>query len=172
MTLKAALIRNLQLHRVGDRVGVGAQSESCLKPECPQCSDNNENYCQEHNAPTFDSKFKDGSKTYGGYADYSRVPSHFAVKIPDKIPSAEAAPMLCGGVTVYSPLKRNGCGPGKKVGIIGIGGLGHFAILYAKVGEIRWQLRLGLIHGKALGADKIVAISRSSLKKSDALKVS
>ena len=64
--------------------------------------------------------------------------------------------MLCGGITMYSPLKKNGCGPGKKVGIVGVGGLGHFGILYAK----------------ALGADKIVAISRSNAKKDDALKVS
>ena len=63
--------------------------------------------------------------------------------------------MLCGGVTLYSPLKKNGCGPGKKVGIVGIGGLGHFGILYAK----------------ALGAEKVVAISRTSDKKSDALKM-
>lgn len=63
--------------------------------------------------------------------------------------------MLCGGVTLYSPLKRNGCGPGKKVGIIGLGGLGHFGVLYAK----------------ALGADRVVAISRKEEKREDALKV-
>jgi alcohol dehydrogenase (NADP+) len=75
--------------------------------------------------------------------------------IPDAIPSAEAAPMLCGGVTTYSPLKDNGAGPGKRVGIIGIGGLGHFGLLWAK----------------ALGCDKVVAISRKSNKKADALKM-
>ena len=63
--------------------------------------------------------------------------------------------MMCGGITVYSPLKKNGCGPGKKVGIVGVGGLGHFGLLYAK----------------ALGAEKVVAISRSNAKKEDALKV-
>jgi alcohol dehydrogenase (NADP+) len=75
--------------------------------------------------------------------------------IPDAIPSAEAAPMLCGGVTTYSPLKDNGAGPGKRIGIIGIGGLGHFGLLWAK----------------ALGCDKVVAISRKSNKKADALKM-
>ena len=74
-------------------------------------------------------------------------------KIPDAIPSEDAAPMLCGGITVYSPLKNNGAGPSKRVGIVGIGGLGHFGILYAK----------------ALGASTIVAVSRTSAKKSDAL---
>ena len=104
---------------------------------------------------TYSDKFPNGSKSYGGYSDYARVPSHFAIKIPDAIPSEHAAPMLCGGITVFSPLKRNGAGPGKKVGVIGIGGLGHFALIFAK----------------ALGCDRVVAISRSATKKEDALKM-
>ena len=76
-------------------------------------------------------------------------------KIPDGIASEDAAPMLCGGITLYSPLKREGCGPGKTVGIVGIGGLGHFGVLYAK----------------ALGAERVVAISRRGNKREDALKV-
>ena len=82
---------------------------------------------------TYNGKYGDGSKSYGGYSDYCRAPSHFVLKIPEAIPSEEAAPMLCGGITVFAPLKKNGCGPGKKVGIVGVGGLGHFGILYAKV---------------------------------------
>lgn len=104
--------------KVGDRVGVGAQSLSCLKPDCEECSAGIEQHCPRQTT-TFDSKFPDGSKSYGGYALYSRVPSHFVFKIPEGVDSADAAPMLCGGVTTYSPLKHNGCGPGKKVGIIG-----------------------------------------------------
>lgn len=73
------------------------------------------------NVGTFAGTFPDGSKSYGGYADYHRCHSHFVFKIPDAIPSDEAAPMLCGGVTLYAPLKQNGCGPGKKVGIVGVG---------------------------------------------------
>lgn len=106
-------------------------------------------------AGTYNSTFMNGGKSYGGYALYNRTPSHFVVKIPDAIPSAEAAPMLCGGITVYSPLRANGCGPGKRVGIIGVGGLGHFGIMFAK----------------ALGADRVVAISRKDNKKEDALKL-
>lgn len=140
--------------KVGDRVGVGAQNSSCLKPDCEQCSTGNENYCP-HTVNTFADQYPDGSYSYGGYADYHRCPSHFVVKIPDAIPSEDAAPMLCGGVTVYSPLKNNGCGPGKKVGIVGVGGLGHFGVLYAK----------------ALGADKVVGISRKAEKKNDVLKM-
>jgi len=141
--------------KVGDRVGVGAQSSSCLKPDCAECSEGHENHCT-NSTNTYGDKFKDGSgKSYGGYADYSRVPSHFVFKIPKEISSAEVAPMLCGGITVFSPLKRNGAGPGKKVGIVGIGGLGHFGLLYAK----------------ALGCEEIVAISRTSAKKEDAMKM-
>ena len=91
-----------------------------------------ENHCTKM-VGTYSSKYPDGSKSYGGYADYWRGPSHFVIKIPDSIPSEEAAPMLCGGITSFSPLKHNGAGPGKRVGIVGIGGLGHFGLLYAKV---------------------------------------
>lgn len=92
-------------------------------------------------------------KSYGGYADYNRTNGNFVVKIPNGLDSADAAPMMCGGVTVYSPLKRNGCGPGKTVGIVGVGGLGHFGVLFAK----------------ALGADKVVGISRKASKRDDVL---
>ena len=93
--------------------------------------------------------------SYGGYADYCRVPAGFVFKIPEGLPSEAAAPMLCGGITVYAPLKRNGCGPGKKVGIVGFGGLGHMGVLFAK----------------AMGADKVIVVSRSSTKKQDALEM-
>ncbi|KAF1986213.1 GroES-like protein [Aulographum hederae CBS 113979] len=137
--------------KVGDRVGVGAQAGSCLKPDCEDCSAGLENYCSRM-VGTYNGKYADGSKSYGGYAKYTRVPSHFVFKIPDGIASADAAPMLCGGITVYAPLTHNGCGPGKRVGIVGVGGLGHFGLLFAK----------------ALGADKVVAISRTRSKESDA----
>src|ERR1700722_7729924 len=104
---------------------------------------------------TYDSKWPDGSKAYGGYADYWPGSGAFVFKIPDAIPSDIAAPMLCGGITAFSPLLQYKAGPGKKVGIIGIGGLGHFGILGAN----------------ALGCDEVVAISRTSAKKEDALKM-
>jgi alcohol dehydrogenase (NADP+) len=137
------------------RVGVGAQSASCLRGDCEQCADNNEQYCMKGNVATYNSRYKDGSKSMGGYADYWRGHSHFVFKIPDALPSDVAAPMLCGGITVFSPLIRNGAGPGKRVGIVGLGGLGHFGVLSAK----------------ALGCDKITVISRSSSKKKDALQM-
>jgi D-arabinose 1-dehydrogenase-like Zn-dependent alcohol dehydrogenase len=114
-----------------------------------------ENYCPKHNVGTYNGVHLNGGKSYGGYATYNRVPSHFVVKIPDGISSAAAAPMLCGGVTTYAPLKHHGAGPGKTVGIIGLGGLGHFGVMWAK----------------ALNADKVVVVSRTSAKKEDALKM-
>lgn len=138
--------------KVGDRVGVGAQALSCLKGDCEECQNGMEQHCQ-HTVNTFASPYPDGQMSYGGYADYNRTNSHFVFKIPEEISSEDAAPMLCGGITVYSPLKQNGCGPGKRVGIIGVGGLGHFGVLFAK----------------ALGASRVVGISRHTDKRSDVL---
>jgi len=90
----------------------------------------------------------------GGYSSHSRVHEQFVFKIPDNIPSTEAGPMMCAGLTVYSPLVRAGTGPGKHVAILGIGGLGHFAIMWAR----------------ALGAE-VTALSHSSSKKDTALKL-
>jgi len=143
--------------KIGDRVGVGAQSDSCRNRfgDCQECAAGQENYCCKKVVGTYNSIHYDGGKSYGGYAKYNRVPGHFAIKIPDAISSADAAPMLCGGATLFSPLKHNGCGPGKRVGIIGVGGLGHFGLLFAK----------------AMGADKVVGISRKICKKEDSLKM-
>ncbi|KAI9150236.1 zinc-binding alcohol dehydrogenase [Paramyrothecium foliicola] len=143
--------------KVGDRVGVGAQCDSCLGREgpCEDCAAGAENACTKKWVGTYQGKHYTGDIAQGGYALYNRSPSHFVIKIPDSIPSEHAAPMMCAGVTTYSPLKQNGCGPGKRVGVVGIGGLGHFAILWAK----------------ALGADQVVAISRRANKADDALEM-
>lgn len=130
-------------------MGVGAQTLSCL--ECYDCTHDNEQYCAKC-VFTYSSTFENGDTSYGGYALEGRYPAAFCFKIPEELPSEIAAPMMCGGITVYSPLKRNGCGPGKTVGVVGLGGLGHFAILFAK----------------ALGAEKVYAISRSEAKGADA----
>lgn len=97
----------------------------------------------------------DGSTSQGGYASHWRGQGRWVIPIPEKLPSDIAAPMMCGGITAFSPLKQHGAGPGKRVGVIGVGGLGHFGILGAK----------------ALGCEKIVAISRTSTKKEDAMKM-
>ncbi|KAF4551575.1 Alcohol dehydrogenase GroES-like domain-containing protein 18 [Elsinoe fawcettii] len=143
--------------KVGDRVGVGAQSGACRnqKGDCEGCADGQEQHCHS-NIGTFGSKWPiDGSTSAGGYATHWRGQGHLVMKIPEALPSDIAAPMLCGGITAFAPLKKHGCGPGKSVGVIGIGGLGHF----------------GLLSAKALGADKITAISRTGTKKADAMKM-
>ncbi|PYI16599.1 GroES-like protein [Aspergillus violaceofuscus CBS 115571] len=141
---------------VGDRVGVGPQSDSCRgrvgDGHCIECSTGNEKYCTRLWTGTYAGRYLDGSVSYGGYATFHRVPAHFAIRIPEGIPSAAAAPMLCAGATVYAPLKQYGCGPGRRVGIVGVGGLGHFGILFAR----------------ALGADGVVAFSRRASKRDDA----
>ena len=152
---KAVRVGNNVKHiSVGDRVGVGAQARSCRQTDCPECSQGLENYCGRENTNTYAAVYPNGvGISYGGYSDYNRTNSRFVFKIPDGLPSEMAAPMLCGGATVYTPLKKNGCGPGKTVGIVGVGGLGHFGVLFAK----------------ALGADKVVGISRKASKKDEVL---
>ncbi|KAI0949633.1 hypothetical protein AcW1_009182 [Taiwanofungus camphoratus] len=113
----------------GQRVGVGAQIGSCL--HCRACKEDFENYCPKQ-ISTYNDEYPDGVVTQGGYSTAIRSHERFVFPIPDEIDSAHAASMLCAGLTVYSPLKTYGAGPGKKVGIIGIGGLGHYALLWAK----------------------------------------
>lgn len=141
-------------HSVGDRVGFGAQCGSCGK--CKNCKQGQENYCLGGMVGTYQGRTGSSVQpwTQGGYADYYQGPGHFAIKIPESLDSKIAAPMLCAGVTVYSPLKHYGVGPGKKVGIIGIGGLGHLGVQFAA----------------ALGGD-VWAISHSDKKKDDAAKL-
>ncbi|CDO94998.1 unnamed protein product [Kluyveromyces dobzhanskii CBS 2104] len=131
--------------KLGDRVGVGAQVSSCL--DCSRCSSDNEQYCPKFVTTYSQPYFEDGYVSQGGYASHVRVHEHFVLPIPEALETKNAAPLLCGGATVFSPLKRNGCGPGQKVGIVGIGGIGHMGILLAK----------------AMGAE-VYAISRSHAK--------
>ncbi|KAF2758962.1 GroES-like protein [Pseudovirgaria hyperparasitica] len=148
--------KNVKHVKVGDRVGVGAQARSCMQSSCAECSSGHESHCGVALVNTYGSVYPNGEgKSYGGYADYNRTNGHFVLPIPKALSSAEAAPMLCGGITVFSPLKQNGCGPGKTVGIVGVGGLGHFGVLFAK----------------ALGADRVVGISRKGDKRDDVLKL-
>ncbi|HTY83213.1 MAG TPA: NAD(P)-dependent alcohol dehydrogenase [Silvibacterium sp.] len=113
-------VRNLE---VGQRVGLGWQSNSC--GQCEWCTRGLENLCP----------FSEGTCVHrnGGYADRVRANSRFVLPIPDALGSEEAAPLLCGGITVYNPLRINGVNPSSRVGVVGIGGLGHLAIQFARV---------------------------------------
>ncbi|RKP11963.1 chaperonin 10-like protein [Piptocephalis cylindrospora] len=142
--------KNVKGLKVGQRVGVGCQSDSCGK--CPECKSNKENYCREASVMTYNGVFSDGARSQGGYADYIRVPFHFAIPVPDAIDSASAAPLFCAGVTTYMPLKEAGVKKGMSVGVVGVGGLGHLGIQWAK----------------AMGADHVTAISIDEAAKPDA----
>ncbi|KAH9948147.1 GroES-like protein [Amylocystis lapponica] len=137
--------------KAGDRVGVGAQIGCCGK--CKPCKTGYENYCQSM-VDTYNSVYPDGVVTQGGYSTAIRANQLFVFKIPDALESLDAASMLCAGLTVFSPLKVNGAGPGKKVGVLGIGGLGHYAVLFAK----------------AMGAE-VYAFTHSPSKKEDVKKM-
>ncbi len=142
--------------KVGDVVGVGAQADSCLNRNnkaCQECSDGAENYCTDKVYTYGGSPHRNGGQNYGGHALYHRCPAHFVIKIPTGLAPENAAPMLCAGITVFSPLKEFGAGPGTKVAVIGVGGLGHFAVLFAK----------------ALGVDKVVGLSRKESKRKECL---
>ncbi|MGQ4328438.1 NAD(P)-dependent alcohol dehydrogenase [Streptomyces hayashii] len=137
---------------VGDRVGVGCLVDSCR--ECDNCKAGQEQYCTGGGVGTYNAVGKDGEPTYGGYAQKIVVDENFVVRIPDGLALDVAAPLLCAGITTYSPLKRWNAGPGKKVAVLGMGGLGHMAVKIAH----------------ALGAE-VTVLSQSLRKKEDGLKL-
>ena len=137
---------------VGDRVGVGCMVNSC--GECAQCEKGLEQYCLRGNTGTYASTDRDGSVTQGGYAQQVVVVENFVVRIPDGLDLDVAAPLLCAGITTYSPLRHWGAGPGTKVAVVGMGGLGHMAVKIAH----------------AMGAD-VTVLSQSLKKQEDGLRL-
>lgn len=115
--------------KIGSRVGVGTMVNSCRV--CEECQAGHENYCLNGNTQTYGSKEKDGSVTQGGYSTFVVVDEDFVLNIPDAVDLAEAGPLMCAGITVYSPLLRWGISPGKKIAIVGMGGLGHLGVKLA-----------------------------------------
>jgi uncharacterized zinc-type alcohol dehydrogenase-like protein len=139
-------------YKVGDRVGVGCLVDSCR--ECDNCKAGLEQHCTGGGVGTYNAIGKDGEPTYGGYSEKVVVDENFVVRIPDGLSLDVAAPLLCAGITTYSPLKHWGAGPGKKVAVIGLGGLGHVGVKIAH----------------ALGAE-VTVLSQSLRKKDDSLKL-
>lgn len=127
-------------HTVGDRVGVGCMVNSCRK--CEACQNGFENSCFNGTVWTYSSTDPiDGSDTKGGYSTMIVVDEHFVFHLPDSLDMAQAAPLLCAGITTFSPLRHWKVGAGMKVGIIGLGGLGHMGVKYAKaMGAEVWVL--------------------------------
>ena len=120
---------NVSKFKVGDRVGVGTFVDSCRK--CEYCLEGRENYCVEGNVQTYNGRHHDKAPSYGGYAKEIVVDQNYVLSIPANLDMAQAAPLLCAGVTVYSPLHHWKVGPGKKVAILGLGGLGHMGVKFA-----------------------------------------
>ncbi|MFF5774227.1 NAD(P)-dependent alcohol dehydrogenase [Streptomyces californicus] len=138
--------------KVGDRVGVGCMVDSC--GQCDACRAGREQHCADGNTQTYNALDRSGEPTYGGYSTHIVVRDAFVVSIPEGIALDEAAPLLCAGITTYSPLKRWGVGPGKKVAVVGLGGLGHMAVKIAHT----------------LGAE-VTVLSQTLRKKDDGLKL-
>ena len=139
-------------HQVGDRVGVGCMVNSCR--ECANCLNGDEQYCLNGMVGTYGAEDRDGTITQGGYSTHVVVSEHFVVSIPDGLELDVAAPVLCAGITTFSPLRRWGAGPGKKVAIVGLGGLGHMAVKIAA----------------AMGAE-VTVLSQSLKKQEDGLRL-
>lgn len=137
---------------VGDRVGVGCFVDSCR--ECEQCLAGQEQYCAKGMTGTYNALDKNGEPTYGGYSTHVVVDENYTVRIPDGLALDVAAPLLCAGITLYSPLKHWGAGPGKQVAIVGLGGLGHMGVKIAH----------------ALGAE-VTVLSQTLRKQEDGLKL-
>ena len=139
---------------VGDKVGVGCFVDSCRV--CEQCRAAREQFCTSKDAPTvwtYGSTGRDGLPTAGGYSQGITVEEDYVCRIPDALPFEKSAPLLCAGITLYSPLKRWGAGPGKRVAIIGMGGLGHVGVQVAA----------------RMGAE-VVVISQTMSKREDGLR--
>jgi alcohol dehydrogenase (NADP+) len=143
---------NVKKFKVGDSVGVGCLVDSCKT--CGSCKEGLEQYCENGFTGTYNSQTKDGDYTKGGYSSHIVVNQNFVLKINNKLNLAAVAPLLCAGITTYSPLKHLGVGKGDKVAIMGLGGLGHMGVQIAA----------------ALGAE-VTVLSRSPDKLVDAKKL-
>ncbi|MFE1762954.1 NAD(P)-dependent alcohol dehydrogenase [Streptomyces angustmyceticus] len=141
-------------YRAGDRVGVGCFVDSCR--ECENCRAGLQQYCTGElgMVGTYNATGRDGETTHGGYATHLVVDENYALRIPESIPLDAAAPLLCAGITLYSPLAHWQAGPGKKVAIVGLGGLGHMGVKIAH----------------AMGAE-VTVLSQSLRKKDDGLRL-
>ncbi|MBX7148329.1 NAD(P)-dependent alcohol dehydrogenase [bacterium] len=147
-----SLGKDVKRYHMGDSVGVGCMVDSCR--QCSSCQVGLEQYCEGKLVFTYNSTEKDGTPTYGGYSSQIVVGEDFVLKIPDSLALDKTAPLLCAGITTYSPLVHWKAGPGKKIAVVGLGGLGHMAVKLAK----------------AMGAE-VTVLSQSLKKKEDGLRL-
>ena len=144
--------------KVGDRAGVGVMVDSCR--ECENCKIHAEQYCVKGMTPTYNGRDKDGNILQGGYANNIVVDERWTYTISPKLDLAAVAPLLCAGITTYSPMRHWKAGKGKKVGVVGLGGLGHMALKFAhSFGAHVVQFTTSeskIADAKRLGADEVV----------------
>jgi uncharacterized zinc-type alcohol dehydrogenase-like protein len=149
---------NVTKFKVGDLAGVGVTVETCM--QCENCLAGDEPYCTRGMVGTYNAKDYTGEMTYGGYADNIVASQHYVHSISPKLDLAAVAPLLCAGITTYSPLRHWGVGPGKKVGVVGLGGLGHMGLKFAHsfgAHVVQFTTSEGKIEdAKKLGADEVV----------------
>jgi len=127
----SAVGSHVSAYQVGDVVGVGCMVDSCRS--CPSCEEGLEQYCENGFTGTYNGQDRQtGAVTYGGYSTDMVVDQDFVLRVPANLDPAGVAPLLCAGITTYSPLRQWGAGPGKKVGIVGLGGLGHMGVKLAR----------------------------------------
>ncbi|MBL8783398.1 MAG: NAD(P)-dependent alcohol dehydrogenase [Deltaproteobacteria bacterium] len=154
----ASVGASVQRFAKGDLVGVGCMVGSCRT--CGSCAEGHEQYCEGGTVFTYNSRYPDGAPTWGGYANTIVVAEDFVLKVPAGIDPARAAPLLCAGVTTWSPLRHWEIGAGHKVGIVGLGGLGHMGVKFAKAFGAHVTLFTTspgkVADAKALGADEVV----------------
>lgn len=148
-------------YKLGDKVGVGCFVDSCRT--CAECKAGLEQYCTVHGVYTYNGREHDGTPTYGGYSEMIVVDENYVLRIPENLALDAAAPLLCAGITLYSPLRHWNAGPGKSVAIVGMGGLGHMGVklahaMGAEVTVLSQSLKKQA-DGKRLGADHFYATS-------------
>ena len=151
--------KDVKKFQVGDLAGVGCMVDSCR--ECDSCKVSEEQYCDKREVVlTYNSRFKDGTPTYGGYSEQIVVDEAFSVKISPKLDLAATAPLLCAGITTWSPLRHWGVKKGSRVGVVGLGGLGHMALKFAHaLGAYVVQFSTTpskVEDAKKLGADEVI----------------
>jgi uncharacterized zinc-type alcohol dehydrogenase-like protein len=138
-------------HKVGDNVAIGVMVDSCM--QCEQCRSHEEQMCRNGAVQTYNGPDRiTGQITYGGYSNYIVAREDFVLRVPDGLDLARTGPLLCAGITTYSPLRNWNVGPGSRVAVAGLGGLGHLAVKFAA----------------ALGAD-VTVLTRSEGKRETAL---
>lgn len=154
--------------KIGDKAAVGTYVDSCR--ECASCKAGEEVYCDRGQVvPTYNAKDRTGQLTFGGYSNKIVVDEAYTLKVPAGLDLAAAAPLLCAGITTYSPLKHWDVGPGKKVGVVGLGGLGHLALKFSHAmgaETVQFTTSVGKIEdAKRLGADEVVLTKKSDWSK-------